>query len=237
MDFGFVISDFQGKPFDKKVEAFTVEYPEYPKMIDAVKSYCECWEALKLNKNTFKIDPEERHHHFYRFDYKITADRAKIPMLQWVSDEADYQGYTKTEKMFSVKFYEHSLGYKDVKFGGDYTFKSKRIARMCTHSYIAMGNSEFRLHLRLKGMDKYMEEINVLPQSIKKFMEKDSCNHCNFQSATSEHCKFRVHWTFEGQPHEGCAHGCFYFDDLDVALVEDYWRLLELEYNLKKSIG
>ena len=231
-----MFSDFEGKPFGKKVKSFTAQYPDFPKMIDIIKIYCDCWEALKFNKETVKIQPSGFHHHFYRFDYKITADREKIPMLQWLKDETDYLGYSPEQKAFSVAFYEQSLQYKDVKFDGDYTYKGKRIARMCLSGYSALGNSEFTVHLRLKSMDKYIAEMEAMPESIKKYMTKDSCRNCNFQGAMPGHCKFRVHWTFNRQPHIGCAHLCFYFYDYDVSNIPNYWRLLELEYGLKKVL-
>jgi len=234
-DFGFAISNFDGKPFGKKVETFTVEYPDSPDVIDAVKAYCECWDALKGDRATVKLWPKEFHHHYYRFDYKITADREKIPMAQWVGDEADYAGYSPEQKAFSILLYEHSLPYKGLKFDGDYNYKSKRIARIWESGYIAMGQSQFLLSLKLKNMDKYMAEIEKMSESVKEQMRKDCCNHCNFQGATDDHCKFRVHWTFEGVAHVGCAHMCFVFDDFRAELVPDYWRLLELEYDLKKA--
>lgn len=235
VDFGFSVSDFDGKPFSKKVDFFTIEFPEYPEMIDTIKTYCDCWDKLKCKRDEkVKLWPQEFHHHFYRFDYKITADTEKIPMRQWVSDEADYLGYSPEQKAFSLAFYEHSLQYKDVKFDGDYNYKSKRIARICQTGYIAMGESKFLFHIRLKSMDKYMAEIVKMPESLKKPMSKDSCRHCSFQGATAGKCKFRIHWTFGGQPHTGCAHACFYYADFNVANVPDYWRLLELEYELKK---
>lgn len=233
-DFGFVISDFEGKPFGKKVETFMLEYPDYPDMIDTIKAYCECWDALKQNMGSVKIWPKEFHHHYYRFDYKITADREQIPLTQWVIDEADYMGCSPAQKAFALRFYEHSLQYKGVVFDGDYNYKGKRIARFYRDGYIAIDQSRILLHARLKEMDKYMAELSAMPESIRKLMSKDSCRHCNFQGATDEHCKFRVHWSFDGQPRVGCAHACFYFDDLDTALVPDYWRLLEREYGLKK---
>lgn len=220
-DFGFVISDFKGKPFSKKVESFMVEYPDYPKMIDTIKAYCDCWEALKSNKENVGLY-HDAHHHYYRFDYKITADRENIPMLQWLNDDANFNGYSPQQKAFSIAFYEYSLQYKDVKFNGEYTYKSKRIARIWERGFIAMGQTEFILHARLKNIDSYMTEINAMPESIKKVMQTDNCLHCNFQGATAEHCKFRVNWSLDGQEHEGCAHACFYFDDFDVGLVPDY---------------
>ena len=235
VDFGFVISGFEGKPFGKKTEFFTVEYPDYPEMTDAVKMYFECWNEMKFNKADVKIWPKEYHHHYYRFDYKITADRGKIPMMQWVSDEADYLGYTPEQKAFSMALYEYSLQYKDVCFDGDYTCKSKRIARICQSGYTALEKPMFLFHVRLKNMDKYSSDIDAMPANIRRVMEIDSCRHCSFQGATPEHCKFRVHWTMNGQSHEGCAHACFYFDHFDVNHVPDYFKLLELEYGLKKE--
>lgn len=231
-DFGFTFSDFVGKPYSKKVQFFTVEFPDYPEMIDTITTYCESWK-LK-GKEGVKIWPQEYHHHYYRFDYKITADREKIPMLQWINDEADYLGYSPEQKAFSAAFYKYSLQYKGVKFDGDYTYKSKRIARIMQAGYIAMGESNYLLHIKLKNMNSYMTEIDVMPESIKKLLAKDSCMHCGYQGATDDYCKFRVHWTFNGQSHEGCVHNCFCFDDFDVSLVPDYWWLLELEYGLKK---
>ena len=234
VDFGFVISDFEGKPFGKKVETFTVEYPDYPEMMDTIATYCACWEALKADKTTVKLWPKEFHHHYYRFDYKITADRDKIPMEQWVCDEADYLGYTPEQKAFSIEFYKQLLQYKDVKFDGDYTYKSKRIARMWQSGYTAMGKPKSLLSIKIKNIDRYMEDINRMPDSIKNPLKKDSCRYCGFQGATADYCKFRLHWTFEDKAHVGCAHSCFFFYDFDIERVSDYWRLLELEYNLKK---
>ncbi|WP_429149553.1 hypothetical protein [Anaerotaenia torta] len=236
VDFGFSIRDFEGKPFGKKVEFFTVGYPDSPEMMDTIKSYCECWNELKSKREEeVKVWPKEYHHHYYRFDYKITADREKIPILQWISDEADYLGYSTGQKKFSVLFYQYSLQYKDVKFDGDYTYKSKRIARICQAGYTAMGETKFLLHVRLKDMDRYISEIDAMPESIKNRMMKDSCRHCGFQGATDDYCKFRIHWTWNEQPHIGCAHECFYFDCFDAALIPCYWKLLELEYGLKKA--
>ena len=235
VDFGFTISDFEGRPFGKKVECFIVGYPDCPEMMDTIKIYCECWNELKSKRREeVRIWPQEYHHHYYRFDYKITADRDKIPMLQWINDEADYLGYSPEQKKFSVLFYKYSLQYKDVKFDGDYTYKSKRIARIWQSGYIAMGEWEFLLHIKLKDMNKYMSEIDVMPESIKIPMMKDSCRYCGFQGATADHCKFRIHWTFNELSHIGCSHACFYFYSFDVTLIPYYWKLLELEYSLKK---
>lgn len=235
VEFGFSISGFEGRPFDKDIGLFTLEYPHYPELIDAIKVYCDCWETLKIDRSGVKIDPKEYHHHYYRFDYKITANREEITMIQWLKDEADYLGYTPQQKEFSVAFYKQSLQYKGVRFDGDYIFKSKRIARIWEAGYIALGETSFLIQIKLRNMDKYMNAIIAMPNSIRHPLMKDSCRYCGFQGSTAEYCKYRIFWTHEKVPHVGCSHVCFEYDDFDIARVSDYWKLLEMEYGLERN--
>ena len=230
VDFGFVISDFDGKPFAKTVESFSVEYPDYPDMTDTIKTYCDCWEIIKSNRSSVKVWVNEFHHHFYRFDYKITADMDKIPVQQWISDESKYNGLSDEVANFYVAFYEYSLKYKGISFNGDYNYKSKRIARSIQWEY---GSSP--LSLIIKDINKYISEIEKMPDGVKEPFTRNSCNHCKYQGATEEHCKFRRNWTLDNIPHDACAFYGFQFNDFDLAFVPDYWRLLELDYGLEKK--
>jgi len=230
VDFGFVISDFDGKPFGKTLESFTVEYPDMPEIIDTIKIYCDNWVTIKADRSSVKIWEGEFHHHYFRFDYKITAELDKIPVRQWIADESKYNGYSDKINDFYIAFYEYSLQYKGVTFNGDYNYKSKRIAR---DLHRGLGISS--LSLILKNVNNYITEIEKMPDSIKKQFAKSSCNHCSFQGATEEYCKFRRNWVLDNIPHDACAFYGFQFDDFDLALVPHYWRLLELDYELKKS--
>jgi hypothetical protein len=225
-EFGFDISDFTGKPFDKNVESFTIEYPDDPDIIDTMKTYFDCWDILKENQANV-IMWNEFHHNFYRFDYKVTADHDKLSGTQWVHDKALRYGYPPEIDKFYVAFHEYSLKYKKIRFDGEYYYKSKRIARS-----LDWGNEIPKLALILKDMDKYITVIEAMPDSVKKPFTKSSCNYCGFQGATDEHCKFRRIWTLDGIKHDACAFFGFQFDDFDVARVADYWQLLELEYGL-----
>jgi hypothetical protein len=227
-DFGFVISDFDGKPLGKTVASFTGEYPDYPDMSDTIKTYCDCWESIKSDRSSVKVWPGEFHHHFYRFDYKITSELDKIPISQWIGDEAKYGGLSDEIGDFYVAFYEYSLKYKGIKFNGDYNYKSKRIARSLQRG---MGISS--LSLIIKDMDKYIDEIEKMPDSVKEPFTKNSCNHCGFQGANDEYCKFRRNWTLDNTPHDACAFYGFQFNDFELDRVADYWRLLELDYALE----
>ena len=232
-DFGFVISNING--------TIIVEYPDNPKIIDVLKIYCDEWLIINKNRQTggikerknnnlVRLAAEQFHHHFYRFDYKSTADLEQIPMLTWVNDEADYQGFDSRLKKFNEAFYLESLKYDGVQFDGDYNYKSKRIARITQVEFNALGKAVFVLSLKLPKPDKYMDIIYAMPDSIKGLFSKNYCRHCVMQKDAK--CKMRFSWTYDDVLYEGCAYQCFNFTDFDVALVPQYWRLLELEYGL-----
>ena len=130
---------------------------------------------------------------------------------------------------FYIAFYEYSQKYKGVTFNGDYNYKSKRIARS-----LQQGLGKCSLSLIIKNIDNYIDEIKTMADGIKEPFTRSSCNHCSFQGATDEYCKFRRNWTLDNIPHDACAFYGFQFNDFDIARVPDYWRLLELDYDLKK---
>ena len=227
VDFGFVISDFIGKPIDKSMEFFTIEYPDDPEIIDTIKIYCDCWDALRVDHSAVKVWSDLG---FVLFDYKVTADQSALTYQQWLRDEALRHGYSDAVRDFYIAFYEYSLRYKGVTYDGDYNYKSKRIARN-----LQRGLGKCSLSLILKDMDRYISKIETMADSVKEQFRRSSCNHCGFQGATEAHCKFRRNWTFEGVAHDACAFYGFQFDDFGLARVPAYWRLLELEYGLKSA--
>jgi len=239
-DFGFTVSNFNGETIDKKAESFTVEYPDSSEIIGALKFYCDEWfdyfkihkgniNARKDKNNPIKLSAENYRHHFYRFDYKMTADMAQIPMITWVNEEADFQGYGIKLKEFNEAFFKESLNYKDIRFDGDYNLKSKRIARITQTAYGALGTRTFKLSIKLPSPDKSMDAIMQMPESVKELFKKDWCGHCQ------KECAFRLRWKYDGNQREGCAYHCFNFGDFDKKLVPGYWRMLELQYGLKKG--
>jgi len=230
VDFGFTISGFSGKPFAKTVDSFTVEYPDYPELMDTLKLYCNCWYKTRLSQLAlkdrsslaFKGKPILQYYNHMRFDFRFTADQDKIPMSEWIEYELQSQGCGEEKIAFYVAFYEYSLKYKDVKYDGNYFYKSKRIVK---HDFL----------IKLNNPDNYMDEIMAMPECIRNQFAKSYCSHCNFQGASEEYCKYRLRWTYDNVPHEGCAFQCFWFNDTDSTLVPHYWRLLELEYGLIKE--
>ena len=226
-DFGFTFSDFSDKPFAKTVDTFTVEYPDAPEIIDTLKIYCDCRDNIKIE--AAKGNGNNFHHNFYLCDYKITADWNILPNQQWIRDEIKSKGYGDSIADFYVAFYEHSLHYPEIVYDGEYKYRKKRIARS-----LFEGLGRQNLSLILKNMDSYINVIKDMPDTIKTKFKVSSCNHCGFQGATDAYCKFRRNWTLDDISHDACAFYGFQFDDLELARVPDYWRLLELEYGLKK---
>jgi len=228
VDFGFVISDFTGKPFAKTVESFTMEYPDAPEMADTLKIYCDCWADLKNNHEDVLV---WKWFGVYGFDYKVTANHKKLTAQQWLHDKAQRFRYTEETDRFYIAFHEYSLNYKGLYFNGDYNYKNKRIGRDLQY-----GLGKNSLSLILKDMDKYMAELETMPESIKDQFRKSSCNHCAMHYGAAEDiCNYRRHWTMEGQAHDACAFHGFQFTDFAIERVPYYWRLLELEYGLKKE--
>ncbi|MCL2361678.1 MAG: hypothetical protein FWC73_07695 [Defluviitaleaceae bacterium] len=232
VDFGFTISDFNGKPFGKTINSFTVEYPDMPELIDTLKTFCDYWYEYKVRQSqralkdrsslTYKGKPALHYYSHMNFDFRFTADQDKIPTQEWIRYELKSQGCAEERIGFLVAFYEYSLKYTDVMYDGNYFIESKRIAQV--HDNFI---------LKLKNPDNYIEEIAAMPKILHDCFAKSSCRFCNFQGATREHCKYRLHWTYNDTSQTGCAFASFAFPDTDVNLVPYYWRLLELEYGLR----
>jgi len=227
VDFGFSISDFNGKPFVKTVDSFTVEYPDAPELIDTLKLFCDLWHENKIRQQqdtpsrlASMVKPALNYYSHMNFDFRFTADQDKIPIREWIGYDLQMQGYSEERICFYTAFYNYSLKYADVKYNGDYLLDSKRIVHL---GYKC-------LRLILKNSDNYINEITTMPEILCAVYAKSHCRFCDFQGATMEHCKFRLHWTYNDTSRAGCAHTCFVFPDNDATLVPYYWRLLELEY-------
>jgi len=236
VDFGFSISDFNGKPFDKTVDSFTIEYPDAPELVDTLKTFCDLWHENKIRQQqdaptrvAARVKPALNYYGHMNFDFRFTADQDKIPMSEWIGYDLQSQGYAEEKICFYTTFYDYSTNFTNVKYDGDYFLDSKRIVHL---GYKC-------LRLILKNPDNYMDEITTMPEVIRDVFANKHCRFCDFQGASKEHCKFRLHWTYNNTPQAGCAHACFVFPDNDATLVPYLWRLLELEYGMIKdnSVG
>ena len=114
VDFGFIISNFTGKPFNKTLESFTVEYPDTPELISTIKIFCNCWqqtrqkqkELIERSNLSYKGKPVLHYYSHMRFDFRFTADQDKIPMQRWIAYELQSQGCSEEVITFHIAFYE-----------------------------------------------------------------------------------------------------------------------------------
>jgi len=244
VDFGFSISDFNGKAFGKDIEHFVVEYPAYPQLADTIKQFYDCWidlfAEIRASNSQVRVRPTEYHHRAYIFDYKVTANLENITVKQWLSDEAKYHGTSDADNAFLTAFYNYSLNYEGLTFNGDYYKKTKRIVRDMR------GDSSYNrcaIQIYLKNMGKYAKEIASMPQKIQRMFATDYCFDCH------ETCRTRFSWEYDDTTYRGCGHYCFEIvkastsphssklqDGFDMDLIPYYWRLLELEYGLHKIL-
>ncbi|MCL2406405.1 MAG: hypothetical protein FWC95_00605 [Defluviitaleaceae bacterium] len=243
-EFGFVFSNFNGKPFSKNIETFDVEYPDDPVMMNTMKLYFECWDTLwfseiaarlavrKIKSSSAKSEnsPFEGWQAWFHFDYKITADRAKIPLRQWVVDNIHQTEQSRQMRDFAITFYDYSTCYPDIKFNianaaGEYFYKSARIARTLYG----------RLSLKLPKVDKSMSGILAMPDTVRNEFKKDHPGCCN-KVKGGGNCTHSFKWKFDGVEYCGCPQQCFLFDDLRIDLVPGYWELLKLQYNLRQEV-
>jgi len=231
-DSGFVFTSFAGKPFGKDVAEFTVEYPDYPPIIETMKQFYDCWEDIRKDMKEKKGDYvfwNANHHDAYRFYYLVAADSGKISMLQRISDLAHFRNAPANVTEFQKAFYEYSQRYDAIRYEGHYNYKSKLVIFNPGFWGLSQGES-FRIKIR--KMSGYTSEIEKMPEVISEAFSKDyqHCKGCN------EGCSYRVSWTYKGEERKGCANICFTFSNCDLSLIPHYWRLIELEFGLASAM-
>jgi len=231
IDFGFIFSDFNGKPYGKNVKSFIVEFPDKPEMMNTIKDYVACWEVFNKNEGNVKIYHTWEYRQYDYFDYKLTA--SELPMKQWVVDDAIKYKSTPKLQDFSIALYEHSLMYKDIRFDGDFYYKNTRISRINQYGCDVFGKPVFKLSVKLPKPEKSMEAIYGSPETIQKHFRQDYEGTC-YKKQQGIKCTHMLKWTFDGKVRSGCPMKCFVFDDFNLKLIPYYWWILELQYWFKK---
>jgi hypothetical protein len=229
-DFGFIFSDFNGKPYGKNIKSFNVEFPDEPEMMITIKDYVDCWEAYSNNEEKTKIYHTWEYRQYDYFDYKVTA--SEIPIQQWVKDDAIKYSSTPKLQEFSIAFYDYSLKYKNITFDGDFNIKTKRITRINQYGCDKFGKPVFKLSIKLPYPEKSMEAILKSPEAIQKIFKEDTSGGC-YKFKQGIKCAHMLKWSINGKAHTGCPMKCFLFDDFDLKLIPYYWQLLELQYGFK----
>lgn len=115
-------------------------------------------------------------HEFYYFDYKRVTDRDKLPAQCTARDLAALLDKDKGNLLIGVNLiFVDELGltahYKDDSI--EYYLKKKRVARFIINFHTL----DVVFILKLKEMDRYMNQIEILPSNLRAYFEKGSCNY------------------------------------------------------------
>ncbi|WMJ87399.1 hypothetical protein [Anaerocolumna sp. MB42-C2] len=215
-----------------------ISYPNKPTIIDVLKIYMDCWNEV-LNDEYIKSEIKKNgygciayYYNFYLFDYKTTANPKKLEPMQIIKDDT----YTWDERCQQtyISFYEYSKKYPTIRsYGRDYYIGKKRIG---TLRYDA--NHEFlNLKLKLKNPDKYISEIEKLPENLQSCFSNDvkKCWGCGCLGNNPDMCSNRIYWKFSSVEYIGCSMESFYFNGIKSEDIPRLFSLLEYEYSIKKS--
>lgn len=220
IDFGFEITDYDGKSFKKGIDIFSIRYSKIPLLMRILKAYA-------MSEPFHQDDP----HEFYYFDYKRVADRERLPVHCVSNDLATLLDEEKGKLLVKINnSFVDELGlfphYKDDSI--EYYLKKKRVARFM----IDFHNLDVILILKLKDMDRYIDQINKLPQNLRTYFENGNCRYCGFQNSTIEFCKFRISWMLNNQKYDACNFACFNFYNPKSTDAEFFINLMKSEYKI-----
>lgn len=232
IDFGFYFQESKNNIY------LTITYPDRPNIINVLKIYMDCWNEV-LNDEYIKSEIKKNgygyiagYYNFYSFDYKTTANPKELESLQIIKDDA----FTWDEvcKQTYIDFFEYSKQYPAIHFfGRDYYIGKKRIGTLRYDEKYEFLN----LKLKLKNPDKYISEIEKLPEHLQTCFSKDVkiCWGCGCLGNNPDTCSIRIYWRFNSIDYIGCSMECFYFNDIKSEDIPQLFSLLEYEYNIKKS--
>lgn len=230
---GFV---FQGNIFEKNTENFLVTYPDRGNIINVLKIYMDCWNDV-LNDDYIKNEIKRNgygciayYYGYYLFDYKVTANPRELSAAQLIKDES-FTWDNESKEIF-LSFYEHSKEYPEIRFsGGGYYIGKKRV---CIFRY---DNNEVFLKIKLKNPEKYINEIEKLPEHLLSCFSKNAkkCRNCGCLGKAPESCSNRIYWKINGVDYIGCSIESFYFNDVKSKDIPCLFKLLECEYGIKMN--
>lgn len=245
----FVFAGYaQGKIKD---DFITVSFPSNPKIIKALKTYCDCRNIDESQRPYVKGNLD-----FYAFDYKFTSDLSALPEINWVKDKIFT--WTPEAKEFYMSFYRYitknlKVVYKSVDPHSDFYINGQMAAKLryeddyWRHEIGCFTNSEYKeimtrgkrsffvliLYLRIKD-DKHKDRFDNLSTPLIEYMKSQKCQDCNafekHKTKSAGRCPYTVIWIHEGVEYKSCAFGCFHFENPRLEDIPAFCELLAAEY-------
>jgi hypothetical protein len=220
--FGFELTGFTGKGFEKGAKAFCIAYPDNPDVMAAFKAYSMTVSPEK-HDNNHRICKN-----FYLFHYRLFRSHTGEAPGSELSDFAQVIGadHRAFFNAFHQQMVEH--GY-EAQYSKSYDWKIDYFKNdKYSYHYCMLDQDEFHLRLKLNNVSVYTDYVETCPEGVQDaFAHNPPCNHCN------EVCSFRIHYQYRGEPHEACICNVFQFHQPKAEEIDSYLKLIELEDKAK----
>ncbi len=222
--FGFELTGFNGKGFDKGAKVLCIAYPDNPDVMAALKGYAMTISPEK-HDNNHRICKE-----FYLFHYRLFGTNTGEAPGSDLSDFGQVIG--ADNRTFFESFHQQMVGQGyEARYDNSYEWKVDYFKNnKYSYHFCQQQQDDFQLRLKLNNVNAYTSFVETCPERVQQaFLENPPCNHCQ------EVCSFRIHYDLRGVHHEACICNVFQFHYPKAEEINYYLKLIELEDEAKRS--
>ena len=216
--FGFELTGFNGKGFDKGTEELRIAYPDNQHVMLAFK-------AFSMTVSPENHDNHHRiHKNFYLFHHRMFCEHDGKPAKSDLTDFVQMIG--PDNRAFFNLFHQRMLenGY-EIDFDKSYDWKLDYDKnKKYSYHFCRFQEDNFTVRLKLSNVARYSAYLDNIPERMQQsILNHWPCHHCR------EVCGLRVEFDFHGEHHEACVCGVFEFNQPKAEDLDHYMKLLELE--------
>ena len=235
---GFLFPEWNKGRFPAKLERFTVEYPDHPKVLLVLLAAARKVSAIEHNPaelQRFDLYRISQFPHLHPSLFKDAGNTIEPYDEQYFIDVLE----CVQEKEFFVEMmrFFHELGMS-VAFDGTlqknrmFDAKGKDTLNYWAYTDYRYGKEAegaLLLRLKLNNPEQYKEEIERLPEEIRTTFETVGCGHC------SADCSKRIIYSLGQTKKEACGYFSFLFRAMEAQYAGCYQQLHLLEQDARKS--
>ncbi len=220
--FGFELTGFHGKGFDKGAKVLCIAYPDNPDVMAALKGY------------TMTVSPEKHDNNhricknFYLFHYRLFGTHTGEAPGSDLSDFVQVIG--SDNRAFFEAFHQRMVDHRyEARFDTSYDWKVDYFkGNKYSYHFCQLEQDDFQLRLKLNNVRAYTDSLAICSEQVQEvFLQNPPCLRCR------EVCPMRVEYEFHGTHHESCICGVFQFHSPKAEEINDYLKLIELEEEAK----
>jgi hypothetical protein len=228
---GLELGGWNGRAFDKKIDAYAVAYPANPQMLAVLV-------AAAHKASSCHQGPKHRAgNHFYTMDHKLFRDEPGVAPRFDLSDFAHLAGDEAAPFLYAWHGYMTGKGYGHAIDDDFYRLEYLDARGKSTLDYFRCADYRYGdrqglllLRLKLNHVSLYNDVVEECPDPIKQgFRDAWKCGHC------AEKCGRRVSYRIDGAYRESCICDAFAFFQPRLEDMAHYQRLFELEQEARRA--